>query len=55
MIEESKDLIHELEKANVLGKKHEKRLFIAVDIIAAIWKIVTFWRERKENDSEKQD
>ena len=53
MIDESKNLIHELEKANVVGKKHEKRLFIAVDILAAIWRLVTFWREKKENDEKK--
>lgn len=43
------DFIHDLSKENVIKEKHEKRFIIGFNIIAALWRLFTFWKSRDEN------
>lgn len=47
------NFVKELSKENVIKEKHEKRIIIGFNVLAAIWRLFTFWKEK--NDKEKID
>lgn len=40
------DFIHDLSKENVIKEKHEKRFIIGLNVLAALWRLITFWKDR---------
>lgn len=44
------DFIKDLSKENVIKEKHEKRIIIGFNVLAAIWRLFTFWKEKKEDE-----
>lgn len=51
-MEEFDKIVHDLTEENVIGKKHEKRIIIGFNILTALWRLFTFWKDKKENDKE---
>lgn len=47
------NIVKELSKENVIKEKHEKRIIIGFNVLAALWRLFTFWKEK--NDKEKND
>ena len=47
------NIVKELSKENVIKEKHEKRIILGFNVLAALWRLFTFWKER--NDNEKID
>lgn len=45
------DIVKDLSKNNVIKEKHEKRIIIGFNILTALWRLFTFWKEK--NDKEK--
>ena len=45
------EIVHELSENNVIKEKHEKRIILGFNVLAALWRLFTFWK--KKNDEEK--
>ena len=48
------EFVKDLSKENVIKEKHEKRIIIGFNILAALWRLITFWKE-KHDDEKTED
>ena len=40
------NFIKDLSKENIIKEKHEKRFILGINVLAAIWRLITFWKDR---------
>lgn len=36
-------------------RKHEKRIVASLNVLAVLWRLLTFWKKRKEADADEAD
>ena len=47
------EIVKDLSKENVIKEKHEKRIIIGLNILAALWRLITFWKEKHDDEKTK--
>ena len=42
------DFIKDLSKENDIKEKHEKKIILGFNILEALWRLITFWKEKHD-------